>query len=226
MMWPKIDASCEYNPAMQIKGHKYLEMQDLVEIVESEGGTVSDSNADHDRGPDHIHSTAEGSRNSLGVDNLRDWERAYAEGSLFLSDIWALSHCDITHSSAQPDGIDYDVSVNSSSKKKVYGFYGPYVSQKPIEIAPPAGQQCKFTIATADLGHSNNWVVCKVVKKLKARCNSTSTSGNSGSKLIEIEIEVLRKVGVLRTDFCGEMLAGVGARGDGAALRRIHALFV
>ena len=204
MTWPEIDASCEYSPAMQlpIKGHRHLEVQDLADIVESEEGTVYDSNADRDRDLDYIYSTA--------------------EGSLFLSNIWALSHCNVTRSSAgaQPDGMDYDVSVNSSSKEKVYGFYGPYVPQKPIEIT----RQCEFTIATTDLGNSNNWVVCKVVKKLKARCYSTSTPGKSDS--VEIEIEVLRKVGVLRTDFCGEMLPGVGARGGGSALRRINALFV
>ena len=73
------------------------------------------------------------------------------------------------------------------------------------------------------------------MKKLKARYNSTSRSDKLGLKeekcentktSSEVEIEVLKKVGVLRTDFCGEMLAGVGARGGGSALRRIHALFI
>ena len=144
-------------------------------------------------------------------------EEVAVEG-LFVSDIWALSQCYVTCGL-----VDYDVEV----KTKVYGFYGPYVSQKPIKLTSSAGQQCEFTIATADLGHSSNWVVCEVVKKLKARCNflgpkdeiceSRKTSQHSS----EIEIEVLRKVGVLRTDFCGEMLAG-----DDSALRSIHALFV
>ena len=145
------------------------------------------------------------------------------EGSLFMSSIWALSHCRVTRGSET-----YYVKVKATGK--VYGFYDPYVSQKPIETSSE-GQQYEFTIATADLGSSNNWVVCKLVHKLKARCNSTSKSGSaceSGKApqhSSELEIEVLRKVGVLRTDFCGEMLAAAGA-GDDSALRRIHALFV
>ena len=111
---------------------------------------------------------------------------------------------------------------------KLYGFYGPYLLQKPIESTLSGGQQYEFTIATADLGHSNNWVVCKLklVKTLKSRCNSTPRpeSGKALQHSSEIEIEVLRKVGVLRTDFCGEILASTEA-GTGA-LRKIHALFV
>ena len=104
----------------------------------------------------------------------------------------------------------------------------------------PEGQRCEFTIATVDLGHSNNWVVCEVVKKLKTRCNPMSKSsigdlnlegacenGESAQHSSELEIEVLRKVGVLRTDFCGEILAGIGkSGGNDSAPRKIHALFV
>ena len=204
MTWPAVNAGCDYSPAVQTKGHGYLEMQDLAAITES--------------------------------------EEAAAEGSLFISDIWALSHCNITLSSAgpPPGGMDYNVSVKLKKITKIYGFYSPYNSQEPIEATSPTGQQYEFTVATADLGYSSNWVVCKVVKSLKARCNSSATSSSceldpeqescgSGKTLEqprEIEIEVLRKVGVLRTDFCGEMLAGVGARGNSSTLRRIHALFV
>ena len=164
----------------------------------------------------------------LAMVDLTDFEEVAIEGSLFISNIWALSHCHLTRRS-----VDYNVKEKATGK--VYGFYGPYVSQKPIEITSSERQQCEFTIATADLGNSNNWVVCKVVKKLKARYNSTSRSDKLGLKeekcentktSSEVEIEVLKKVGVLRTDFCGEILAGVGARGGGSALRRIHALFV
>ena len=141
------------------------------------------------------------------------------ETSLFLPNIWALSSCHIINRSTQARPRDYEVRV----KAKVYGFYGPYISQKPIVPASPESQLCEFTIATADLGHSNNWVVCEAVKKLKTKSKSMSVR-DSGEELLEIK--VLRKVGVLRTDFCGEMLAGVGASGDGSVLRRIHALFV
>ena len=120
--------------------------------------------------------------------------------------------------------VNYEVRVQN----KVFGFYGPYVSQKPIAPASLTGQQREFTIATADLGHSNNWVVCEVVNKLKTRCKldpgeERCESGESHQGSSELEVEVLRKVGVLRTDFCGEILAGGG---DDSPLRRIHALFV
>ena len=228
MAWPAVNPSCGYSPAVQTKGHRHLEIQGLADISES--------------------------------------EEAAAEGSLFMADIWALSHCNITHSSpqprgqrqpnlgpslfrsffhffvnnsAKPRGVDYNVSVGLKDINKVYGFYSPYVSQKPIETTPQAGQQCEYAIVAADLGHSSNWVVCKVVKRLKARCNPTPCScelgveeetGESGktpqqSSEIEIELEVLKKLGVLRTDFCGEMLAGLG-NDSRSALRRIHALFV
>ena len=155
-------------------------------------------------------------------------EGVATEGSLFLSNIWALSHCRVTRGS-----VDYQMRLKATSK--VYGFYDPYMSEKPIETPSSEGQQHEFTIATADLGHSNNWVVCKLVKKLKATCNSTSTScksdrvcesGKAPQDSGEIEIEVLKKVCVLRTDFCGEMLACAGAGLRTGTLRRIHALFV
>ena len=212
MTWPAVHAGCDYSPATRTEGHRYLEMQDLADITES--------------------------------------EEAATEGSLFISDIWALSHCSVTLSSTQPNpslpfinqkpstGVDYNVTVRLKNINKVYGFYSAYDSQKPIENTSLAGQQYEFTIARADLGHSNNWVVCKFVKRLKAKCNSTSSSCELGQeqetcesgemleKSIELEIEVLRKVGVLRTDFSGEMWVGVDVQGDNCALRRIHALFI
>ena len=150
--------------------------------------------------------------------DLTESKEVSTGGSLLISDIWALSQCHVTRNL-----VDYEVEV----KTKVYGFYGPYVSQNPIDITPLSGQQREFTIATADLRNSSNWVVCEVVKKLKVRCKEKEAceSGKDLRQSSEIEVEVLRKVGVLRTDFCGEMLAGVST-GDGAALRRIHALFV
>jgi len=205
MTWPEVDPDCDYSPAVQLqtKGHRHRELQDLADLKGS--------------------------------------EEVATEGSLFISDIWALSDCDVRHGSAQ--GVDYEgfetnYEVRVKATGKIYGFYGPYVEQKPIATTSSAGQQ--FTIATADLGHTNNWVVCEVVRKLKTTSNSASKSCKADPKLkegtcesgkshqhsSELEIQVLKKVGVLRTDFCGAILAGVGARGDDSALRRIHALFV
>ena len=166
------------------------------------------------------------------VDLTESGEVTSATSSLFMSDIWALSGCHITHLSAEARG--YEVKV----KGKIYGFYGPYVAQKPIPITSPPGQLHEFTIAAAGLGHSNNWAVCEVVKTLETRCKSASyvlglkkVMNNSGtpqgnSSEPEIEVHVLRKIGVLRTDFCGEILAGAGADGSDSALQRINALFV
>ena len=71
------------------------------------------------------------------------------------------------------------------------------------------------------------------MKKLKTRCTwdpkekeEMQGSGKSQPHSNELEVQVLRKVGVLRTDFCGEILAAIGAGEDDSALRRIHALFV
>ena len=197
MTWPEVNPECDYSPATQPEGP---EIQDLVDLTESK--EVADEVA--------------------------------KEGSLFLSCIWALSQCSVTCGRGSED-----YNVREEATGNVYGFYDPYNSQKPIEFeTTSSGQQYEFTIATASLGNSNNWVVCRVVKKLKTRCNSTFRSGELGpeektcesgempQQSSEIEIEVLRKVCVLRTDFCGEMSVGVGARGGSSALRRIHALFI
>jgi len=116
-------------------------------------------------------------------------------------------------------------------RNKGYGFYCPYNSQKEIVTTAPAGQL--FTLVTPDLENSSNWVVCEVVEVRNTSCKSTSSDSQQESKSnshnaqqnsIELEIEVLRKVGVLRTDFCGEIVASESTSGD--ALRNINALFV
>jgi len=210
MTWPEVDPYCEYSSTVHVntEGRRHLEKQVLSESDEA------------------------------------------TKGSLFMSDIWALSPCFLTHGSAREvdgsarevddEGFKANYEVRVKTTGKVYGFYGPYVEQKPIATMSSEGQPCEFTITTADLGHSNNWVVCKVVKGLKARCSSMSKastcdpsseatyeSGESDQHSSELDIEVLRKVGVLRTDFCGEILAGIGRSGDDdSALRRVHALYV
>ena len=70
----------------------------------------------------------------LAMVDLTDFEEVAIEGSLFISNIWALSHCHLTRRS-----VDYNVREKATGK--VYGFYGPYVSQKPIEITSSEGQQ-------------------------------------------------------------------------------------
>ena len=55
-----------------------------------------------------------------------------------------------------------------------------------------------FTLATADLGHAHNWVVCKAIEK---RVGIDVTLGVP-------EVTVLKKVGIIRTDTCGELMVG------------------
>ncbi|KAF8418424.1 ankyrin repeat-containing domain protein, partial [Tirmania nivea] len=196
MMWPAINPHCEYSPAVH---------------VQTKG---------------HRH---------LGFQDLTDLKEATEipiEGSLFMPDIWAFSQCHITLTlpqGAYNEETEYEVRI----KSKVYGFYSPYISQKRIETTSPTGNLYEFTIATADLGHSNSWVVCEFVNKLNTKCTWDSKreaykrgESQQNSSNLEIEVYVLRKVGVLRTDYCGEILADVGGSGDHPSLRRIHALFV
>ena len=98
-----------------------------------------------------------------------------------------------------------------------------------------------FTLATPDLVHSSNWVVCEVVKTVMTMYTSTLGSDNRRTDVpgngqesqqpqeqqepTEVEIEVLKKVGVLRTDSLGGILAREG-KGPGSPFRKIHALFV
>ncbi|KAF8418426.1 ankyrin repeat-containing domain protein [Tirmania nivea] len=198
MMWPAVNPHCDYSPTVhvQTKGYRHLGVQDLAD--------------------------------------LKDSKEVPAEGSLFMPDLWALLHCHVTLGAAQ--GVDdevFETNYEVRARTNVYDFYNPYISQKPIETMSPTGSLYEFTIATADLGHSNNWVVCRLVKKLKTRCIWDSTvetceyrESHQCSSDLEIEVYVLRKVGVLRTDSYGEILAGTGTSGGDSTLRRIHALFV
>jgi len=98
----------------------------------------------------------------------------------------------------------------------VFGFYSPYLSQEPINVTTNQ----RFTLVVLSPGHSYNWVVCGNIGKRKEK--HTSDDG----KDIEVDIHVLRKVGVLRTDSSGEILV---AKGDGSKrpmLQTIDCLFV
>ena len=122
---------------------------------------------------------------------------------------------------------DYEVAMQD----KIYSFYCPYASQKPI----PTTEGQALTLATPDLGHSSNWVVCEAVGSRKLTSNmpapedpnvQTSKTHQTQKRTIGVEVVVLKKVGVLRTDFCGEIWAGARRRGNQSTLRRINVVFV
>ena len=79
---------------------------------------------------------------------------------------------------------EYKVRVRINNTSDFY-FYLPYLSQKPIDLGEP-----EFALAIADLGHAYNWVVCRVIE----------------SPTKDDEFYVLKKVGVMRTDSCSQLL--------------------
>lgn len=71
--------------------------------------------------------------------------------------------------------------------------------QEPIDIQ----QDRAFTLAIADLGHAHNWVLCRaVVDECQWVDRDTDLGGVS-------EFKVLKKVGVMRTDACSELVVGI-----------------
>ena len=125
------------------------------------------------------------------------------ESSFFIRNIWTIPGVFITEIEA-PDSFAPDASVGGSDiipveyevkiNNWLFGFYMPYLSQKPIEIQ----DDHVFTLATADVGHDHNWVVCKAID----RSQWVGTDIDPGVA----EFKVLKKVGVIRTDACSEIL--------------------
>ena len=120
------------------------------------------------------------------------------ETSVYMSNIWTIPDA-ILHATHSPS--EYKVEISN----KLFGFYLPYLSQKPLDIQ----HQPIFTLAIADLGHAHNWVVCRAIEK------------QVGTEIIlgVAEVNVLKKVGIIRTDNCGEILVG-------GVLQKMDCLFV
>ena len=114
--------------------------------------------------------------------------------SLLVSNLWTIPEA-IFNESDNPG--EYEVKISNL----LFGFYLPYLSQKPIDIQDPV-----FTLASVELGHAHNWVVCKAVDQ---------HAGDFGVA----EVKVLKKVGVIRTDSSSELLVG-------GLLQRMDCLFV
>ena len=86
---------------------------------------------------------------------MRDIPR---ETSFFVCNLWTIPSVTLGKTD-NPD--EYVVNVGN----KLFGFYLPYLSQKPINIK--AQPVVTLVIAIADLGHAHahNWVVCEAISK-------------------------------------------------------------
>ena len=111
------------------------------------------------------------------------------EGSSRLRRIWAVSSVVLYPTDRVSE---YDVEI----KDKFFGFYTPYLSQECINI----NRAGKYTLLASGQGNAYNWIVCEPVGK----------KTDKGTH----EINVLKKIGVLRTDSVSELLVGGDNRGS------------
>ncbi|KAF8416916.1 hypothetical protein BGX38DRAFT_1204984, partial [Terfezia claveryi] len=176
---------------------------------------VDDMEADLD--PAYDHSLAVWPENhwepepSLNVHLKHIWR-----GCLFVSDIWAISQVQVE---AVADELnEYEIRAlrpGDFEPKRAFDFYCPYKGQYPIESLAPSKL---YTLATSNPDQSYNWVVCELVQGQEAMRKAAD-----GTTEI-VKVEVLRKVGVLRTDSCSELVLGVGEKYS--VLGKINALFI
>ena len=124
------------------------------------------------------------------------------ESTCFICNIWAVPNAYLCETDSPGE---YEVKISNSP----FGFYMPYLLQKSIDTH----DQSVFTLATANLGHTYNWVVCRVIEKRAVNVDCGVA-----------EVNVLKKVGVLRTDSYSELLVGRG--GGVSLLQKMDCLFV
>ena len=125
-------------------------------------------------------------------------------GEIFLiRNIWTIPGITLYES-------NYPGEYGAETNGRLFGFYPPYLEQKPIDIQDPV-----FTLATLDIGHAYNWVVCKAIEKKTGQ--SVGLDGVA-------EVNVLKKIGVLRTDACSELM--VGGQNGASLLQKMDCLFV
>ena len=122
----------------------------------------------------------------------------------FISDIWTISNAVVCESDYQGE---YEVKIN----ERLFGFYLPYLLQKPIDMLDSPA----FTLATPDIEHGQNWAVCKAIGKKDGK--SVGLDGVA-------EVNVLKKIGVLRTDSCSELM--VWGQNGASLLQKMDCLFV
>ena len=124
--------------------------------------------------------------------------------SLLVSNIWAITEARLWQTKKLNE---YGVYVGGET----FPFYYPYVCQQPIDPG-------RYTLVTTFPDHSYNWVVCESLGK------RDETYKTPGGIIKTAEVESLRKLGVLRTDSCSELVLGSGRKCS--ILKQINALFV
>jgi len=164
-----------------------------------------------ERDPDYEHSVAPWTSNDQQPQTSASLEPIplgiQENGEFYISPVLALSHVLI-------DALNDPGEYNVQSGNKSFPFYCPYLSRQQIKTASE-----KYTLITLNLGQSFNWVVCKELRERMVY------QRDEGGEDHIIQVKVLKKLGVLRTDSSSEILVW-GIDQCGSLLTTINCLFV
>jgi len=97
---------------------------------------------------------------------------------------------------------------------QIFTFFYPYVNQEPIGVSTCG----LYTLVTTYPDNSYNWVACESLGMRDEKCTTPDGS------IKVVEVASLRKLGVLRTDSCSELVLGRGRRDS--ILKKVNALFI
>jgi len=161
-----------------------------------------------ERDPDYEHSVAPWTSQPQNSASLEPITLGIQEnGGFYISPVLALSHVLI-------DALNDPGEYNVQSGNKSFTFYCPYLSQQQIKTA-----SVQYTLITLRLEQSVNWIVCKELRDREVH------QRDEGGEDYIIQVKVLKKLGVLRTDSCSEILVW-GIDKCGSLLTTINCLFV
>ena len=121
-------------------------------------------------------------------------ENVSRETEFFVQNIWATPDARL-HKTATAGEYKVEITGGLSS----YYFYLPYLSQKEIDIQ----DDTVFVLVTENPIYSHNWVVCSRVES-----RWTMALWDGAPRWDMKDTTVLKKVGVIRTDSCSELLVG------------------
>jgi len=168
-----------------------------------------------ERDDTYEHAATEWPHDDCSIPDLElipDTIQVQGEESFFVDKIWAISHVFLTTEESNPN--EYEAKGGN----RAFGFYCPYQFQELIET-----ENRQFTLAIPNPEHSYNWVVCEELPRNRKRKLQHIDGGETINDNVG-EVTILKKVGVLRTDSCSELL--VGKRDGGSILQKISCLFV
>ena len=155
------------------------------------------------RDPSYDHTVAVCQQNQARL----QLAQAYKPEYLFVSDIWAISDVRLWQTNKLNQ---YEIHIRNG----VFAFYYPYARQEPIELSTSG----RYTLVTTYPDHTYNWVVCESLGKRNEKCRTPD------GVVKMAEIELLRKLGVLKTDSSSEFV--LRTRRTDSILEKINALFV